>query len=68
MGSLDIMSGMDHYHSPHLSNGVHQPTELGVRKGRDLIPIAIVGMACRLPGGVSNVDDFWELCAQSRSG
>lgn len=31
------------------------------------IPIAIVGMACRLPGGVSSTDDLWEICAQGRS-
>ena len=28
-------------------------------------PIAIVGMACRFPGGVRNPDDFWELAGDS---
>ncbi len=29
------------------------------QKGRE--PIAIIGMACRFPGGVNNPDDFWRL-------
>ena len=31
-------------------------------------PLAIVGMACRLPGGVFDVKSFWELLASGRSG
>ncbi|KAK7986880.1 Polyketide synthase [Apiospora saccharicola] len=33
-----------------------------------LMPIAIVGMACRLPGDVSTPDDFWKLLTKCRSG
>lgn len=32
------------------------------------IPIAIVGMSCRLPGNVHTPDEFWELCSRARSG
>lgn len=31
-------------------------------------PIAVIGMACRLPGGISNPEDLWEACCQRRSG
>lgn len=32
------------------------------------MPIAIVGMSCRLPGNVASPAEFWELCARARSG
>ncbi|PYH82414.1 thiolase-like protein [Aspergillus uvarum CBS 121591] len=32
------------------------------------VPIAIVGMAMRLPGGVTNASDFWELLINKRDG
>lgn len=33
-----------------------------------LMPVAIVGMSCRLPGEVSTLDDFWTLMCRARSG
>jgi acyl transferase domain-containing protein len=33
-----------------------------------VMPIAIVGMSCRLPGNVATPDDFWELLSRARSG
>ncbi|KAK7959092.1 Reducing polyketide synthase PKS1 [Apiospora aurea] len=32
------------------------------------MPLAIVGISCRLPGNVSSAAEFWELCARARSG
>lgn len=37
-------------------------TDLGLR------PLAIVGIGCRLPGGVVDVKTFWDLLIQGRSG
>ncbi|MFF0491933.1 thioester reductase domain-containing protein [Nocardia sp. NPDC004068] len=31
-------------------------------------PIAVVGVGCRLPGGVTGLDDYWDLLAHGRSG
>ncbi|KAF2088078.1 polyketide synthase [Saccharata proteae CBS 121410] len=32
------------------------------------MPIAIVGMSCRLPGDVSTLEEFWRLMSRARSG
>lgn len=36
-------------------------------QGNQLAPIAIVGMSCRFPGGVSNLEEFWNLISEGRS-
>ncbi|KAI1491433.1 hypothetical protein F5X96DRAFT_478283 [Biscogniauxia mediterranea] len=45
------------------NGGINKP----VKKG-DVMPIAIVGMSCRLPGNIASPAEFWELCARARSG
>ncbi|PKY08441.1 fatty acid synthase S-acetyltransferase [Aspergillus campestris IBT 28561] len=31
------------------------------------IPIAVIGVSCRLPGQISTPDEFWRFCCQARS-
>lgn len=51
--------------SNNSSNGYSQPEPLvqAVIQQDKSMPIAIVGMACRLPGEATNPDKLWELCA-----
>ncbi|KAK7912256.1 BcPKS8- polyketide synthase [Apiospora marii] len=42
-------------------------TEASTPKTKPM-PLAIVGMSCRLPGNVTSAAEFWELCARARSG
>jgi phthiocerol/phenolphthiocerol synthesis type-I polyketide synthase C len=55
-----------------ITEALHKIDELSARlevaeKG-DTEPIAVVGMACRLPGGVNSPDEFWRLLQDGRSG
>jgi hypothetical protein len=71
----------NHHQNGHLhinANGSSKHTSNGHANGHKLpptaeakaniMPIAIVGMACRLSGDVSTPDEFWELCSRARSG
>jgi 5-hydroxydodecatetraenal polyketide synthase CpkA len=44
-----------------------QPAQVTARVRSDE-PIAIVGMACRYPGGVSTPDELWEMLTSGRDG
>ncbi|TDV47978.1 acyl transferase domain-containing protein [Actinophytocola oryzae] len=48
----------------HLDGG--RPEAPVTVRADDGDPIAIVGMACRYPGGVANADDLWRLVAEGR--
>lgn len=41
---------------------------LAVSEARDRAPIAVVGLACRIPGGVTTPQGYWELLRDGRSG
>ena len=53
----------DHISQPHTKGIAPSPSvpEEGV------MPIAIVGMSCRFPGGATNVEKFRELVSEGRS-
>ncbi|BBX70197.1 SDR family NAD(P)-dependent oxidoreductase [Mycolicibacterium psychrotolerans] len=43
-------------------------TRLALAEQAETEPIAVVGIGCRLPGGVNNSDEFWTLLTEGRSG
>ncbi|CRJ92526.1 hypothetical protein BN1723_008504 [Verticillium longisporum] len=54
----------------HVDPGAFRNGSAGRRPSQDQssMPIAIVGMACRLPGSVASPAEFWELCSRARTG
>jgi phthiocerol/phenolphthiocerol synthesis type-I polyketide synthase C len=55
-----------------ITEALHKIDELNARlqiaEQGETEPIAVVGMGCRLPGGVSNPDEYWQLLQEGRSG
>ncbi len=48
--------------------GTAAATAAGAAAGFGDDPIVIVGMACRLPGGITTPDEFWSMVAEGRDG
>ncbi|MEZ4869001.1 MAG: SDR family NAD(P)-dependent oxidoreductase [Caldilineaceae bacterium] len=53
--TLTMLNGNDHTPTPTT------PTSVTIQPTQPNEPIAIVGMACRFPGGVTNPAQFWSL-------
>ncbi|OLF05410.1 hypothetical protein BLA60_36325 [Actinophytocola xinjiangensis] len=52
----------------HLAGDADLPTAAGVAAPPEQDPVVIVGMGCRLPGGVESPADLWRLLVAERSG
>ena len=44
---------------------VVEPPDTGLASGREE-PIAVIGVGCRLPGGITNLDDLWAMLTDGR--
>ncbi len=40
--------------------------ELSLQRGIDYEPVAVIGMACRFPGGVAGPEEFWQALVEMR--
>ncbi|PSR82297.1 polyketide synthase [Coniella lustricola] len=70
MGSVDTHSDARVHCPGHIqvnNDHVHSGTHDGL-SSRSPAPIAIIGMACRLSGNVSSLEDFWEMMCRGRNG
>jgi hypothetical protein len=59
-----------HYETTYESfiDNLNDANQNGNISSEPVEPIALVGMAMRLPGSVHNADEFWQLLAEKRSG
>ncbi|WP_441338538.1 beta-ketoacyl synthase N-terminal-like domain-containing protein, partial [Micromonospora sp. NBS 11-29] len=57
----------EHLHE-HLGHRPAAATATRATAAEDDDPIAIIGMACRLPGGVTNPEQLWDLVSTGGDG
>jgi hypothetical protein len=68
INGLNIMNGSNAVHGSNGVNGTNGVNGSPSPSKENDIPIAIIGMSCRLPGDVSSPQEFWELLSRARSG
>ena len=54
--------------SAGLTPAADAPVPTAVSEGLADDPVVIVGMSCRLPGGVASPDEFWDMLVEGRDG
>ena len=54
--------------TPSIARGDMAGDAPNANNGQHIMPVAIVGMSCRLSGDVSTLDEFWEMLARARCG
>jgi mycoketide-CoA synthase len=59
-------NGLAGYIRTELAGVPQEVTQAPVQRATDDDPIAIVGMSCRYPGGVSSPDDLWDMLTEGR--
>ncbi|KAI9737711.1 MAG: hypothetical protein M1818_005715 [Claussenomyces sp. TS43310] len=77
MGSISPPASVGHKPDEIFINDLPQSVDIDASKigttasdviSKDVTPIAIIGMACRLSGNVNSAEELWELCSRARSG
>ncbi|KAH8652219.1 putative polyketide synthase [Xylariales sp. PMI_506] len=68
-----LSNGLDSHHTNGIANGLTNghalDSDIRVTPPKSTqVPLAIVGMSCRLPGNISAIGEFWESLARARSG
>lgn len=66
-------NGMEHEVYKNSPSGVHNGHYVEARSSPNsaeehVMPIAIVGMSCRFPGGATNPSKLWDMLANAQSG